>query len=52
VAARPPPIGLYSRLLGSLAPIGRRRDGRLAWRNPLDGPPALPQQRALTAVVS
>ncbi len=42
---------VYSRLLGSLAPIGRRRDGRLVWRNPLDGAAALPRRRGLAAVV-
>lgn len=33
---------VYSRLLGSLAPLARRTDGRLVVRNPLDGLAAIP----------
>jgi hypothetical protein len=35
--ARGDAFEVYSTLLGRLAPIGRREDGRLVWRNPLDG---------------
>jgi hypothetical protein len=42
---------VYSRTLGSLAPIGRRRDGRLVWRDPLDGAAAVPRRPGLVAVV-
>ncbi|WP_198949866.1 hypothetical protein [Kineosporia sp. A_224] len=41
----------YSRLLGALAPVGRRSDGVLVLRNPLDGAAALPARRGLVAVV-
>ena len=42
---------VYSRLVGSLAPIGRREDGALVWRNPLDGAAAIRAERGLWAVV-
>ncbi|RZT86812.1 hypothetical protein EV383_3711 [Pseudonocardia sediminis] len=42
---------VFSTLLGSLAPIGRRADGRLVLRNPLDGLEALRPQPGLVAVV-
>jgi hypothetical protein len=42
---------VYSTLLGRLAPIGRRTDGRLVLRNPLDGAEGTPQVPGLTAVV-
>jgi hypothetical protein len=42
---------VYSRLLGSLAPVGRRRDGIFVFRTPLDGAAAVPARRGLTAVV-
>jgi len=42
---------VYSSLLGRLAPFGRRDDGRLVLRSPLDGVAALPTAPGLTAVV-
>jgi hypothetical protein len=42
---------VYSRLLGRLSPFGRREDGQLVVRNPLDGLAAIPAERGLTAVV-
>ncbi|MFN0282198.1 MAG: hypothetical protein ACKVZ6_09540 [Kineosporiaceae bacterium] len=42
---------VYSRLLGRLAPIGRRRDGRLVRRSPLDGAVSQPPRPGLAAVV-
>ena len=46
------PFEIYSTLIGHLAPIGRRRrDGRLVWRNPLDGIAALRSMPGLVAVV-
>ncbi|MDN5914339.1 MAG: hypothetical protein L0I76_04410 [Pseudonocardia sp.] len=42
---------VWSGLLGALAPIGRRRDGRLVVRNPLDGLDALRPEPGLVAVV-
>jgi hypothetical protein len=42
---------VYSTLLGSLAPLGRRRDGRLVLRNPLDGLKAIQPAPGLVAVV-
>ena len=42
---------VYSRLFGALAPIGRRRDGVMVFRNPLDGVAAVPLRRGLAAVV-
>ncbi|WP_198954465.1 hypothetical protein [Kineosporia sp. R_H_3] len=41
----------YSRLLGALAPVGRRADGALVLRGPLDGAAALPAGRGLVATV-
>ena len=41
----------YSTLLGRLAPLGRRSDGRLVLRNPLDGADGTPVERGLAAVV-
>ena len=41
---------VYSRLIGRLAVIGRRSDGVLVWRNPLDGVEAQPRVRGLEAV--
>jgi hypothetical protein len=49
--ARADGFEVYSRLLGSLAPIGRRRDGRIVWRNPLDGATTVPRHAGLPAVV-
>jgi hypothetical protein len=42
---------VYSTLLGRLAPIGRRSDGRLVLRNPLDGAEGTPPLPGLPAVV-
>ncbi|WP_369132727.1 hypothetical protein [Modestobacter sp. I12A-02662] len=42
---------VYSTLLGRLAPIGRRSDGRLVLRNPLSGAEGTPPVPGLTAVV-
>jgi hypothetical protein len=42
---------VYSRLLGRLAPLGRRRDGRLVLHTPLDGAASQPRRRGLAAVV-
>jgi hypothetical protein len=49
--ARADGFEVWSRLLGSLAPVGRRGDGVLVLRNPLDGAAALPVRRGLAAVV-
>ncbi|MGD9530986.1 hypothetical protein [Pseudonocardia sp.] len=42
---------VYSTLLGALAPVGRRDDGRLALRNPLDGLEAVRPAPGLAAVL-
>jgi hypothetical protein len=42
---------VYSTLLGRLSPFGRRDDGRLVVRNPLDGVAGLPVEKGLAAVV-
>ena len=42
---------VYSTLLGRLAPVGRRDDGRLVLRNPLDGIDGLRAERGLAGVV-
>ncbi|MGH4021792.1 MAG: hypothetical protein ACRDT0_21670 [Pseudonocardiaceae bacterium] len=42
---------VYSTLLGSLAPLGRRADGRLVLRNPLNGLDAVRQAPGLVGVV-
>jgi hypothetical protein len=42
---------VYSRLLGRLAPLGRRDDGRLALRNPLDNAHGIEPVRGLWSVV-
>ncbi|HVE98803.1 MAG TPA: hypothetical protein VNA12_06465 [Mycobacteriales bacterium] len=42
----------YSSLVGRLAPLGRRTDGRLVVRNPLDGLDGLPRSPGLVAVVA
>ena len=42
---------VYSRLLGRLAVIGRRADGALVWRSPLDGVAGIRAERGLWAVV-
>lgn len=42
---------VWSRLLGRLAVVGRRADGALVWRNPLDGVAGLTAVPGLWAVV-
>ena len=42
---------VWSRLLGRLAVVGRRADGALVWRNPLDGMSGQPAVPGLWAVV-
>lgn len=42
---------VYSSLLGSLAPIGRRSDGHLVARNPMDGLEAITPRPGLVGVV-
>ena len=42
---------VYSTLLGRLSPFGRRADGRLVLRSPLDGLDGVRVERGLTAVV-
>jgi hypothetical protein len=42
---------VYSTLIGALAPFGRRADGRLVLRNPLDGLAAVPLGPGLVGVV-
>ena len=42
---------VYSTLLGRLSPFGRREDGRLVLRSPLDGVDGLKAERGLVAVV-
>ena len=42
---------VYSTLVGRLSPFGRRADGRLVLRSPLDGADGLRPERGLVAVV-
>jgi hypothetical protein len=42
---------VYSSLLGRLSPLGRREDGRLVLRSPLDGLDGVRPERGLVAVV-
>ncbi|MCU1591777.1 MAG: conserved rane protein of unknown function [Frankiales bacterium] len=42
---------VYSSLIGRLSPFGRRDDGVLVVRNPLDGAAGLAEERGLAAVV-
>jgi len=49
--ARGDGLEVWSTLLGALAPLGRRRDGRLVLRSPVDGLEAVPPQPGLVAVV-
>jgi len=42
---------VYSTLLGRMSPFGRRGDGQLVLRSPLDGMDGIRQERGLTAVV-
>lgn len=48
---RADPFEVYSTLAARLAPVGRRRDGALVLRNPLDGLDATPARPGLAAVV-
>ncbi len=50
--ARGDPFEVYSTLLGRLAVLGRRADGRLVLRNPLDGADGTPAQPGLVAFVT
>ena len=49
--ARGDAFEVYSSLLARLAPFGRRDDGRLVLRSPLDGVDGLRSERGLVAVV-
>lgn len=49
--AQADPFEVYSSLAARLSPLGRRRDGRLVLRNPLDGLDSLPPVPGLAAVV-
>jgi hypothetical protein len=49
--ARADPFEVYSSLAARLAPIGRRQDGALVWRNPFDGLDSIPAVPGLAAVV-
>jgi hypothetical protein len=49
--ARGDAFEVYSALLGRMSPFGRRDDGRLVLRNPLDGVDGLTVEPGLTAVV-
>jgi hypothetical protein len=49
--ARGDAFEVYSALLGRLSPFGRRDDGRLVLRSPLDGVDGLRSERGLVAVV-
>ncbi|MGH3565215.1 MAG: hypothetical protein ACRDRH_04120 [Pseudonocardia sp.] len=42
---------VYSALIGALAPLGRRADGQLVLRNPLDGLAAVPLGPGLVGVI-
>ena len=50
--ARADPFEVYSTLLGRLAVVGRRADGRLVLRSPLDGADGTPAQPGLAAFVT
>lgn len=49
--ARADPFEVYSSLAARLAPIGRREDGVLVWRNPFEGLDSTPAVPGLAAVV-
>lgn len=49
--ARGDAFEVYSTLLGRLSPFGRRTDGRLVVRSPLDGADGTPARAGLVAVV-
>jgi hypothetical protein len=42
---------VYSTLIGRMSPFGRRDDGRLVVRSPLDGVDGIAPERGLVAVV-
>jgi hypothetical protein len=42
---------VYSTLIGRMSPFGRRQDGRLVLRSPLDGVDGIASERGLVAVV-
>jgi hypothetical protein len=46
------PFGAWSRLYGTLSPLGRREDGRWVLRSPLHGPLMVAPQPGLLAVTS
>ena len=46
------PLGAWSRLYGTLSPLGRRADGRWVLRSPLHGPLTVSPQPGLLAVTS
>lgn len=46
------PFEVWSRLYGTLSPLGRRRDGAWVLRTPLHGPLTLPAERGLVATVA
>ncbi|WP_434743471.1 hypothetical protein [Micromonospora sp. SH-82] len=48
---RADPFQVHSALVGRMAPVGRRDDGVLVWRNPLDGMATLRPEPGLVAVV-
>jgi hypothetical protein len=48
---RADPFEVYSTLVAHLAPLGRRDDGRLVLRNPLDGLDTVPSAPGVAAVV-
>lgn len=50
--SRADPFEVYSTLIGRLAPLGRRSDGRLVVRNPLDGLDGLQPGSGIVAVVT
>lgn len=50
--SRADPFEVYSTFIGRLAPLGRRSDGRLVVRNPLDGLDGLPALPGVVAVVT
>jgi hypothetical protein len=50
--SRADPFEVYSTFIGRLAPLGRRSDGRLVARNPLDGLDGLRPEPGIVAVVT
>ena len=51
VVASTEALAVYNRLLSSIAPMGRRSDGRVGWRGWLRALPVLPQWPGLAAFV-